>query len=388
MAIVLTLLLGISLWNPGELEITFVDVGLGNAVLFITPQGKVGLYDGGNTNAGDRKFGWVLKNRNITDIDWVFYADADSDHYTGLNEILDGNIDKDGNNDTPLNITVKEIYFTSRTSVANKIYKPAGSNLIPLDIVVSLEIYTEPDFKLYVIHASGTPSGTENPTDIVLGFVYKKFKFILTSDKTGSSEVSKTIDNMHQLGFFPLTGMQIPHHAGSSNFHDSDDDAIFISTNKPVFAVASTAFGGSGPLDPAVIERYNRHGINVYRTDLHGDVTIKTNGVSYSISVTKQPLDEIKLEENKIPVHAYPVPAKDKITFVYELKALAEDVRIEVYNILGDRLKTIEGTKNIGKNFVDWSIDENISEGLYFAVVIVKSGGSIKTGRYRFTVLR
>src|SRR5262247_2743356 len=97
-AVVNALLLG---WRathrrqPGELTVTFLDVGQGDAAVLETPSGKVlvvdtgGLSPEGNDDAGRRVVTPFLKHRGCNHIDLLLLTHPHADHIGGAATLLE-----------------------------------------------------------------------------------------------------------------------------------------------------------------------------------------------------------------------------------------------------------------------------------------------------------
>jgi competence protein ComEC len=83
-------------WHPGILEITAIDVGQGDSLLLITPEGKTLLLDAGgmpgNSRAdfdvGEEVVSPYLWSRGIRHLDVVAISHAHSDHIGGMRSII------------------------------------------------------------------------------------------------------------------------------------------------------------------------------------------------------------------------------------------------------------------------------------------------------------
>ena len=72
-------------------EVTFLDVGQGDAVFFRTEAGTTCLIDGGSTTVSDvgtYRLLPFLKSRGVSSLDYLFLSHMDADHINGAEELL------------------------------------------------------------------------------------------------------------------------------------------------------------------------------------------------------------------------------------------------------------------------------------------------------------
>ncbi len=70
------------------------------------------------------------------------------------------------------------------------------------------------------------------------------------------------------------TVLKVPHHGS-----DTSSTKEFLKTVNPDFAVFSLGLHNRYDFPENIVtRRYNNQGINVFRTDLHGAITFKTDG--------------------------------------------------------------------------------------------------------------
>ena len=83
-------------WHPGIFEVTAIDVGQGDSLLLITPEGKTLLLDAGgmpgNTRSefdvGEEVVSPYLWSRGIRRLDAVAISHAHTDHFGGMRSVI------------------------------------------------------------------------------------------------------------------------------------------------------------------------------------------------------------------------------------------------------------------------------------------------------------
>jgi competence protein ComEC len=128
----------------------------------------------------------------------------------------------------------------------------------------------------------GEPSFTEtNDDSLVMRMTYGKISFLFTGDISSLTEdrlVADFRDLKSQLLF-------VSHHGGRTS---SSDD--FLHSVRPQAAIISVGADNLFRLPhPLVLERLKNLGASIYRTDLHGAVTVSTDGGYMSIEPYLRP---------------------------------------------------------------------------------------------------
>lgn len=264
--LVLSLIGGILVYqfNHQDLAVYFFDVGQGDAILIRTPVGHNIVIDGGPDNGVVYRLGHYLPFYSRT-IDLLILTHPDSDHLTGLNEVLTRYQVK--------NILVTGNSFYSATYdqwlelIAQKninVLIAGRINYITLGNNLNLEV-------LYPITSLfGKEIKEINSASVVARLVYGQTSFLFTGDATKEVE-TEIVDYYHNL---QSTVLKIGHHGS-----DTSSGAEFLAEVDPALAVISVGQDNKfGHPKPAVINRLNQAGILTVLTSQLGDIMIFSNG--------------------------------------------------------------------------------------------------------------
>jgi competence protein ComEC len=261
---------------PGNtLVITALDVGQGESILIEFPNGKTLVMDGGGfyknrLDVGRRVVAPYLWNRGIRTIDYMVATHSDNDHIRGLHSLLDI---------FPVKhfLTLGENTVGWRLQNLQKKSREKGAEPLPLKMNEPIRIG---NVQITPLHPGPekiqTPSQRiDNDLSMVLRLDYKDFSMLFTGDI--SDKIEKVlIANSPQLKADILKG---PHHG--SRFSNSQD---FIDTVHPGAVIFSSGYlNHMRHPHPETLARYEKAGVDIWRTDTHGATQIITDGSTYDI---------------------------------------------------------------------------------------------------------
>lgn len=262
-----------------RLTVTFLDVGSGDAILVQVPGNHNLLIDGGGTydgrfDVGARVVAPVLLDRHIRRLDLVALTHAHPDHARGLVSLM--------------RLFPTQHLLTNGTPMREGYLR---------DILVAGERWntrhhTAPDgrrewqwgdLRLTVLspptaeeqaRTSWDPE-SENDRSLVLLLQYGEVRILLTGDITGLTE-SWLLTHREELH---ADVMQVAHH-GSKTSTTPD----FGRRVQPRDGIISLGAGNYfGHPHPRVLETLHEQNVRVWRTDIHGAVTVSTDGSTYEI---------------------------------------------------------------------------------------------------------
>lgn len=254
---------------PGELKISFIDVGQGDCILISTPDRKHILIDGGgkpdNPYSGFDIGKDVLKpylyRHGINKIDLIVCTHFHDDHLNGLIPVMDSfrfgklavrGVEKSGSYDKLL----------SKVSMESKmVFKAVDGETIEVGRYV----------KLYVLNPEGHEYD-ENDSSVVIKMVYKDFSALFTGDI--SAEVEKRLATRHMRADV----LKIPHHGSAASL--TSDFLDSVNPEAAVICVGENKFGH--PAD-VIVKKIKDKGISLYRTDQNGEIIITTRGQGFKV---------------------------------------------------------------------------------------------------------
>ena len=268
--LLLIIIISISLFNKldKKLEIHFIDVGQGDSSLIITPKGKKILIDGGgdeNYNIGNNVLIPYLLSKKINTIDYIIVSHFDTDHVGGLISVAE-------------HLKTKNIIISKQINNSKNLYnlvKIANSKNINIIQIRENEIIDiEKDIKLLFLWPRSNEMVLENSLNnnsIVCKLYYNDFSILFTGDIEKESE--KRIIKEYDKKILKSNVIKIAHH-GSKTSTTSN----FIDTVSP--SIALIGVGENNNFDHPNIEIINRlkeNNIDIYRTDLDGEITLTIN---------------------------------------------------------------------------------------------------------------
>jgi len=258
--IVVTFVSLLPIRGPGELEMTVLDIGQGDAILVTTPHGRHFVVDGGPSGIQlSRELGATLPHWERR-IDAVFLTHPQQDHLAGFPELFD-------------RFRAANTYVSGSTNPteAYRIFAAAAPRLQVVQSGDRLEIDG------VLIDVLWPPVGYQtanlNDTSLILRLRYGETTFLLTGDFEAPAQ-RQLMATMNVAS----TVLKVPHH-GSKTTAPEFLDAVHAQA-----AVISVGSGNRfGHPSPETLEALK--GTPVYRTDTQGRVTISSDGRRIKVRV-------------------------------------------------------------------------------------------------------
>lgn len=257
--------------GANDLKVYFLDVGQGDSAFIETPQSHQILIDGGPDSTIIEKLQNIMPSQDKT-IDLVILTHPEKDHMQGLIEVLQ-------------RYKIEYILWTGVLrqtpeyqkwiEVLNK-EKAEGAKIIIAFSQKSIKAGTTSIDILYPFeNLSGKELKDSNDSSVVFRLIFGKSEFLFTGDISSKAEES-LLDSKAGL---QADVLKIPHHG--SKYSTSDN---FLETVNPAVSVISAGKENSyGHPTPEVLQKLEKFGIKVLRTDTDGDIEIVSDGNNIKI---------------------------------------------------------------------------------------------------------
>jgi competence protein ComEC len=259
------------------MRIVALDIGQGDAILIISPNGKTMLVDGGNSSqdARDVILPYLAEN-GFDRLDVLVLTHPDADHVGGLPEVL---------RSIPVGIGVAtgqvhttQIY-TEFLQELQRARDEGGTQIVRG--VAGIEIPFDPGVQLQVLgpSAEAVASDDMNNASIVLRLTYAEISVLLTGD----AETEEETWMMAQGSDLDAQILKVSHHGSNT----ASSEAFLDRVDPEVALISCGANNRYGHPHQEVLERLSDHDAEVYRTDLDGTIEVVTDGTAYWVQTER-----------------------------------------------------------------------------------------------------
>lgn len=251
----------------GVLEIHFIDVGQGDATLFLGPDFTM-LVDAGRHDRSDVVP--YLQKVGVQRIDLLVGTHPHADHIGQMDKVLEAFdvVDVWLSGDVHTSRTFERLIDAILAEGAGYHEPRAG------------ERFTLGSARIEIVHPAEV-TGDFNNGSIGMRVLYGDVIVLLTGDAETEAE-REMIARGHELAADIL---HVGHHGSRTSTSRELLEAV-----RPKVAIYSAGSGNEyGHPHAEVIERLSRHGVVIYGTDIHGTIKVTTDGVSFEITTERAP---------------------------------------------------------------------------------------------------
>lgn len=245
----------------------FINVGQADSIYIQAPGNYDILIDAGNNDDGQLVVNY-LKSRNIDDIEIMVATHPHEDHIGGLDDVLEafdveiiidsGSIHTSATFEDYINAVVQE--------------KAEGAKVLE-DDNLTFNLGDGIHFKIIEL---GDGYDNLNNNSVVSLLDYNNVEVLFMGDLESDIEIAN-------LSKFPdIDILKVGHHGSNSSTSEA-----FLNQTTPRDAIISVGKDNSyGHPHQDVLDVLKNRGINIYRTDVSGNIVVTTDGTSYTINAS------------------------------------------------------------------------------------------------------
>ena len=255
---------------PGELELRVFDVGQGDAILLRFGERALLVDAGPDPQTARQVLLPRLARLGVDRLDGLVLTHADADHIGGAADIL-GALPvttlwmSEPEQDHPL-LSVIE---AAAARAGSRIERPRDGEALQWHPAVSIQVR----------FAAADVAGGDNNQSMVLHVRYGDADFLLTGDIERAAERALVSAN----GGLEADVLKVAHHGASTS-----SSPEFLASVKPQVAIISAGLGNAfnHPRDD-VLRRLRALDAQVFRTDLAGDVAVRSDGRAITVALER-----------------------------------------------------------------------------------------------------
>ena len=248
-----------------NMEVHFINVSQGDSTYIEMPDGTDILIDAGKSNAGDTVVNYLRSQEKNMEIDYLIATHPDADHIGGMQDVF-------------RDLKIKNFYYPLDAPHNTKTWK----NVLSLAKAEKCSIkdaktgtkFVKGGAEIKFVHPTNDYS--DNNEDSVVALLdYNNTEVLLTGDVESITEQ----DMINQNKLVDVDILKVGHHGSATSTTQA-----FLNKVKPEYSVISVGKNSYGHPKASVLNRLKKIGSKIYRTDLNGNIVLKTNGSSINFS--------------------------------------------------------------------------------------------------------
>jgi len=258
----------------GTLTVAFLDIGQGDSILIRSPNGMTMLIDGGNSdNDATQVILPKLSEWGADRLDVMVATHPDADHVGGLPEVLETfpveTVALTGQ------VHSTQIYERLLTDIRDlniaAILTRTGTS-IPFDPAVSVEVLGPDDEFVQ-------DEDDRNNASIVIRLTYGSVSFMFTGDAEDAEEEAILASGADLRSAI----LKVGHHGSRS----STSEPFLAAVDPQIGMISASADNRYGHPHQEVLDQLEQAGVQIYRTDQNGTITITTDGSTIDVETDR-----------------------------------------------------------------------------------------------------
>jgi len=252
-----------------KLQVHYIDVGQGDAILLVSPSKKTMLIDAGENDDEELIVNYI-KKQGIDKLDYVVGTHPHADHIGGLDNVI-----------RKLNIGdlyMPKVVHTTKTyeSVINEARK---KDLKIKGAKAGVEFLLDEDISVSMFSPKESKYKELNNYSPIMKVTYKDTSFLFTGDAEREVE-EEVIDAGYDIS---ANVLKVGHHGSTSSTTDK-----FLGKVNPSIAVIQVGKDNKyGHPHDETIKKLMDMGVEILRTDVNGDIILLSDGETLYKKVSK-----------------------------------------------------------------------------------------------------
>ena len=346
----------------GKLKVHFIDVGQGDSILIDLADKEI-LIDGGDRSPGVVSY---IEKHIDGELDIMCATHPHADHIGGLISVLH-------------EFQVDEIWHNGDSSTSQtytEFMACVNSETSDIRLLRQGDVINVNDLTFTVLNPA-TLVGTTNNNSIVVSLNYGDIDFLFTADAEKEAEGAMLVSSVVPVPEVEI--LKVGHHGSHTACSQN-----FLALTSPEVAIYMAGKGNryGHPHEETIIALSNI-GAKIYGTDVHGTITVTTDGKTYDVQLEKDSEPVSPPDAAPPPTNGSPEPPPIPEETPSEVGNV-EITRIFydglVYRVESDEYVEITNQGSEAVNLAGWVL-RDISEGypeFIFPSFILQPGGSIR----------
>jgi len=260
------LVLLMTLRTEETFKITMLDVGQGECICIDNGRGQVFLFDGGSSsrqNVGEKVILPFLQHEGISEIEGVFLSHADTDHSSGIIQLLSGG-----------EITIGTIYLPKVSEKNMQDYEQIrmAAGKVPIQYVARGDRWELGHMVLTCLHPMAGCEAESNEHSACYLLQKDTFSMLFTGDVEGEGEEQMTAELLRR-GIREVDVLKVAHHG--SKYSTTEDFLKVLDMKKVLISCGRN--NSYGHPHQETLERLDNEECLLYMTPIHGAIRIEVD---------------------------------------------------------------------------------------------------------------
>lgn len=278
LALTAALILPLLFYHPSSgLEAAFLDVGQGECLVMVLPDGTVVMVDGGSTSesrVGTYRIIPYLKAKRIGEVDYCIVTHPDEDHISGIREMMEAMEGRGGGygGNVKLSNLILSHTLLGGDEAAEGLAGLAGEKQIPVYPLKAGMKLQAGEVGILCIHpAAEFQDADRNQHSLTLELTWGDFAMMITGDG-GEKAEERIVDYIKGTGGIKHYHVwSVAHHGSATSTSQKLADQIRVDA-----AMISCGKNNRyGHPSQTVLDRLEEKGSRIYRTDQAGTIVVK-----------------------------------------------------------------------------------------------------------------